>query len=162
MVDMPCKMRFARLMGALLMAAGLYAYANPARADATPSRLTALDYVEIEQLYAHYAHYLDMGDGKKLAALFTPDGEFVTNKSDFGTIRGQKALAEFTLKVGGSPAPYWRSEHVTTTVMIDPSPAGATGSAYLQNYVYVDAFVKTAKGWRFKTREVHENTPPKP
>ena len=157
-----CRNIRAPLAGALLLASGLVpniVVANPAHAEA---RLTAMDYVEIEQLYAHYAHYLDTGDGQKLAALFTPDGAFVTNKSDFGTIRGQKALAEFTRKVGGAPAPYWQSGHITSTVMIDPSPSGAIGSAYLQNYVYVDAIVRTAQGWRFKTREVHENSPPKP
>jgi len=127
--------------------------------------LTALDYIQIEQLYAHYAHYLDTADGTKFANLFTPDGVFITNKPGYGNIKGRKALAEFATKAG-APPPIVRAAHSTTTVMIDPAPAGATGSAYLmagtgadQGYVYTDSFVKTAEGWRFKTREVRQNTP---
>jgi len=129
--------------------------------------LTALDYIQIEQLYSHYAHYLDTADGAKFAGLFTPDGVFITNKPGYGNIKGRKALAEFAAKAG-APPPIVRAPHSTTTVMIDPAPGGATGSAYLmagtgadQGYVYTDYFVKTAEGWRFKTREVHQNTPEK-
>jgi len=127
--------------------------------------LTALDYVQIEQLYAHYAHYLDTADGERFAALFTPDGVFITNKPGYGNITGRKALAEFAAKAG-APPPIVRAGHSTTTVMIDPAPGGATGSAYLmagtgadQGYVYTDTFVKTAEGWRFKARDVRQNTP---
>ena len=127
--------------------------------------LTALDYVQIEQLYAHYAHYLDTADGERFAALFTPDGVFITNKPGYGNITGRKALAEFAAKVG-APPPIVRAGHSTTTVMIDPALGGATGSAYLmagtgadQGYVYTDTFVKTAEGWRFKARDVRQNTP---
>ena len=129
--------------------------------------LTALDYIQIEQLYSHYAHYLDTADGAKFANLFTPDGVFITNKPGYGNIKGRKALAEFAAKAG-APPPIVRAGHSTTTVMIDPAPGGATGSAYLmagtgadQGYVYTDSFVKTAEGWRFKTREVRQNTPEK-
>lgn len=137
---------------------------SPARAEP----LTALDYIQIEQLYAHYAHYLDTADGARFAGLFTPDGVFITNKPGYGNIKGRKALADFAAKAG-APPPVVRAGHSTTTVMIDPAPGGATGSAYLmagtgadQGYVYTDRFVKTAEGWRFKTREVRQNTPEKP
>ena len=137
---------------------------SPARAET----LTALDYIQIEQLYARYAHYLDTADGAKFSELFTPDGVFVTNKPGYGNIKGRKALAAFAAKAG-APPPIVRAAHSTTTVMIDPAPGGATGSAYLmagtgadQGYVYTDSFVKTAEGWRFKTREVRQNTPEKP
>lgn len=130
--------------------------------------LSALDYIQIEQLYAHYAHYLDTADGERFAALFTPDGVFITNKPGYGNIKGRKALADFAAKAG-APPPIVRAGHSTTTVMIDPAPGGATGSAYLmagtgadQGYVYTDTFVKTAEGWRFKTRDVRQNTPEKP
>lgn len=149
------------VLGAML--AGLVAGA----AHAAPPALTALDYVQIEQLYARYAHYLDTADGAKFAALFTPDGVFITNKPGYGNIKGRKALADFAAKAG-APPPIVRAGHSTTTVMIDPAPGGAVGSAYLmagtgadQGYVYNDTFVKTADGWRFKIREVHQNTPEK-
>ena len=145
------------LAGAVLAGFGL----SPAHAET----LTALDYIQIEQLYAHYAHYLDTADGARFAGLFTPDGVFITNKPGYGDIKGRKALADFAAKAG-APPPIVRAGHSTTTVMIDPAPGGATGSAYLmagtgadQGYVYTDRFVKTAEGWRFKTREVRQNTP---
>jgi hypothetical protein len=152
-------LRKSALAGVVLTTLGL----SPAHAET----LTALDYIQIEQLYSHYAHYLDTADGSKFAALFTPDGVFITNKPGYGNIKGRKALAEFAAKAG-SPPPIVRAGHSTTTVMIDPAPGGATGSAYLmagmgadQGYVYTDSFVKTAEGWRFKTREVRQNTPEK-
>lgn len=153
-------LRIFALAGAALMGLGVGAvHAEP---------LTALDYIQIEQLYARYAHYLDTADGVKFAGLFTPDGVFITNKPGYGNIKGRKALAEFAAKAG-APPPIVRAAHSTTTVMIDPAPGGATGSAYLmagtgadQGYVYTDTFVKTAEGWRFKTREVRQNTPENP
>lgn len=155
-------MKFITVLGGML--AGLVA----GTAHAEPPALTALDYAQIEQLYSHYAHYLDTADGAKFAALFTPDGVFITNKPDYGNIKGRKALADFAAKAG-APPPMVRAGHSTTTVMIDPAPGGAVGSAYLmagtgadQGYVYNDTFVKTAEGWRFKIREVHQNTPAKP
>lgn len=148
------------LVGVMLTGLGL----GPAHAET----LTALDYIQIEQLYSHYAHYLDTADGTKFANLFTPDGVFITNKPGYGNIKGRKALEEFAAKAG-APPPIVRAAHSTTTVMIDPAPGGATGSAYLmagtgadQGYVYTDSFVKTVEGWRFKTREVRQNTPEKP
>jgi uncharacterized protein (TIGR02246 family) len=141
------------------------ALAGFAAGAAQAEPLTALDYIQIEQLYAHYAHYLDTADGERFAGLFTPDGVFITNKPDYGNITGRKALADFAAKAG-APPPIVRAGHSTTTVMIDPAPGGATGSAYLmagtgadQGYVYTDTFVKTKDGWRFKTRDVRQNTP---
>lgn len=163
MMNMQRGKRAMRGLKAAILLCGLSAGA----ANAEP--LTALDYIQIEQLYAHYAHYLDTADGVKFAGLFTPDGVFITNKPDFGNITGRKALADFAAKAG-APPPIVRAGHSTTTVMIDPAPpGGATGSAYLmagtgadQGYVYNDTFVKTAEGWRFKIREVHQNTPEEP
>jgi len=143
---------------AFVIAAGLLLSHASAHAGPAQMKLTASDYVEIEQLYSHYAHYLDSGDGSRFAALFTEDGAFITNNPQFGVIQGQTRLAAFAAQVG-SPPPAVKPEHFTTNIMIDPSAAGATGSAYLQadkdKFLYHDAFVKTAKGWRFKTREVH-------
>jgi len=153
-------LRKTALAGAVLVGLG----ASPGHAEP----LTALDYVQIEQLYARYAHYLDTADGARFAGLFTPDGVFITNKPGYGNIKGRKALADFAAKAG-APPPIVRAGHSTTTVMIDPAPSGATGSAYLmagtgadQGYVYTDTFVKTAEGGRCKTREVRQNTPEEP
>jgi hypothetical protein len=42
-------------------------------ADAAP-KLTADDYIEIQQLYAAYAHALDKGESERFASTFVLDG----------------------------------------------------------------------------------------
>jgi hypothetical protein len=73
----------------------------------------------------------------------------------------------------GSPPPAVRASHYAVNIMIDPTPEGATGSAYLVmisspsqgasvtglTAVYTDTLVRTAGGWRFKTRRVNPVTP---
>ena len=59
--------------GAIL--AALAALRPAAAADAAP-KLTADDYIEIQQLYANYAHALDKGESERFAATFVLDGEF--------------------------------------------------------------------------------------
>src|SRR5215468_2235683 len=49
--------------------------AAAAEAPAAP-KLTADDYIEIQQLYANYAHALDKGESERFAATFVLDGEF--------------------------------------------------------------------------------------
>jgi hypothetical protein len=127
--------------------------------------LTAADYVEIQQLVARYGYAVDThaDNGYAYADLFTPDGVF-------GKTRGREALAELartTQKERGGPA-YTR--HYLTNVIIYPTPDGARGSQYLMALDvseagkpssvvhggrYDDVYVKTAAGWRFKSRELH-------
>src|SRR5437899_1992207 len=72
--------------------------------------MTAMDYVEIEQLNAAYGHYIDTGEdnGYAWARLFTPDAVFTRQNGDkyigrerlasLGRIigsRGPKAVAHF-------------------------------------------------------------------
>ena len=142
-----------------LVGTGMYVK-NAGAKEGMPS-LTALDYVQIEQLYSHYNHYVDSGkdDGRAYASLFTPDGVFNTNLPSLGSIRGSAELAA----------------HHAVNIMIDPSPEGATGSAYLLmisspepgktvtglSAIYSDTFVKTSEGWKFKTRTMNAVTSPK-
>ena len=39
-------------------------------------KLTADDYIAIQQLYANYSHALDKGEADRFAATFVDDGEF--------------------------------------------------------------------------------------
>ena len=50
-----------------------WVYAQQARSAPT---LTTQDYIDIQQLYANYAHALDKGEGARFAATFVTDGEF--------------------------------------------------------------------------------------
>lgn len=158
----------------LLVVAGAFARQVVARESKTS--LTAMDYVEIEQLYSRYNHFVDTGadNGEKYANLFTPDGIFYTNLAGVGTVTGHKALAALAAGAG-SPPPVVKAAHHVVNIMIDPTPEGATGAAYLVmisspsagasatglSAVYHDTFVKTADGWRFKTRTLNTVTPRK-
>jgi hypothetical protein len=126
----------------------------------TVNALTALDYVEIEMLYGWSNIALDSGaeNGNMFARTFTPDGVF-----EFGgrMISGSTSLAELAAK-GEHGLRRWLSN-----LYVEPSPGGAVGWAYQldvsigasagqtivrEGGLYRDVLVKTADGWRFKSR----------
>jgi hypothetical protein len=134
------------------------------------AKLTAQDYLDIQQLVARYAYAMDSGadNGFAYADLFTADGEFV---SPSGTIKGREALAEAGRAgfVNGHK-PVLGVSHFIANNVVTPSAQGATGKQYvvLVNIGdtdkpggsfsdvgghYEDAYVKTAQGWKFKRRE---------
>jgi hypothetical protein len=131
--------------------------------------LSAWDYLQIEQLVASYGHALDSGFGKgdngdAYAGLYTKDGVA------FLATRGSDALAALAREQPRGPN-YVR--HYITHHVIDASPDGATGKAYLAvldigehgkpstvflGGHYEDTYVRTPDGWRIKTRNL---LPPK-
>ena len=123
-------------------------------------KLTADDYVEIQQLYSDYAYALDQNDGERLASTFVEDGSFtgVARPGDppRTPTKGKEALS----KMRGSG-----SRHYLTDLHITRTPEGARAScAFLQfstktmppvltlNAIYDDTLVKTSQGWKFKDR----------
>lgn len=117
-------------------------------------KLSADDYMEIQQLYARYTHALDGADAEGYAALFTPDGSF--NK-----VVGRDALIAFVK----ARDPALAVRHFHANVVIMASPEGARGTCYnlfvdagrsppaaIGESRYDDTLVKTGDGWRFKTR----------
>jgi hypothetical protein len=149
----------ALLVGAGVAALGAQSVQKRAGTDAKPGTLTAADYVEIEQLLARYSFALDTGaaDGYMYADLYAPNGTF--NKST-----GRDELAK--LARGGRRGPA-NVRNLASLPIITPSPEGATGIHYAQaiNFGesgkpteldhfghYEDVYVKTAAGWRFKSR----------
>ena len=134
--------------------AGVLAVASSSAAQS--GSLSADDYIEIQQLYAKYAHTLDLGDAQGWADTFAPDGVF-------GESQGHdqlKAFAEGFMASFEGAARHWN-----TQVVITPTAEGAHGSCYLllvdprtQPYtimaagIYQDTVVKTSAGWRFQER----------
>lgn len=136
--------------------------------DAASSKITKLtveDYIEIQQLYANYAHTLDLAKGELFAKNFVDDGEFTGGRApghaqDVRTsLKGKEALTAM-----GNRGGY---RHFTANLVITPSPEGAKGSCYLLMYnarnipatfvetaIYDDTLVKTPEGWKFKKRIV--------
>jgi hypothetical protein len=148
------------------MLAALTALRPAAAADTGAAlKLTADDYIEIQQLYANYAHALDRGEGERFASTFVLDGEFTGGRGPGrgnevrNPIKGKDAF----LKMGSRGG----SRHFNANLVITPTPEGAKASVYLllfnarnipatitETAIYDDTLVKTAQGWRFKTRVV--------
>jgi hypothetical protein len=92
------------MMHTILLGALLVLVAVPSFAQQKPMTLTALDYIEIQQLVAKYAKYIDScsNNGYDYADLFTADGAFVPviNGKPAAGIEGRERLAE--VSGGGS------------------------------------------------------------
>jgi hypothetical protein len=144
---------------------------------AEPMKLTALDYIEIQQLSARYSFAIDRctNNGYDYADLYTEDGEFGVSQEWGGKpgrvfAKGREALAN---AAGGGPGGCrdpktsmgYGITHMLVDLVITPTATGATGRCKLlavgvggnpttieQQGGYEDVYVKTDKGWRFKTR----------
>jgi hypothetical protein len=145
----------------------------------TGPRLSALDYIEIEQLSSRYALAIDhcTNGGYDYADLFVVDGEFAVAETwgaapeqrRFRTT-GRDALA---VAAGGGPDGCrdpatlmgYGISHIVVNHVIMPTESGATGRSYLLAIGvggtptqielqggYEDVYVKTAAGWRFQSR----------
>jgi uncharacterized protein (TIGR02246 family) len=114
----------------------------------------------IRQLDAEYCRRLDAGDWEGLAALFTPDGEFV----GLDTARGHDALVSFFsgLAAGGLTA-FW---HYVTNLEIDLDGDAATvrsslwqpcvqdGVPHVAGGRYDDALLRHEGRWRYTRKQV--------
>jgi hypothetical protein len=142
----------------------------------TPRELTALDYIEIQQLVAKYAKAIDTcsNNGYDYADLFTLDGAFIPSfDGKPGTpIQGRERLAE--VSGGGSRGCKnvgWIEQgvrHLYVNHIITPTAEGATGTVDMlmiglggdpnkiqYDGYYQDTYVRTVRGWRFKQRLHH-------
>jgi hypothetical protein len=144
--------------------------------SSAPRELTALDYIEIQQLVAKYARAIDTcsNNGYDYADLFTADGAFIPsiNGKPGAPIQGRERLAE--ISGGGSRGCKnvgWIVQgvrHIYTNHIITPTADGASGTVDMlmiglggdPNKIeydghYEDTYVRTAQGWRFKQRVHH-------
>ena len=145
-----------------------------AQAPAAAAReLSALDYIQIEQLIARYARAIDScsNNGYDYADLFTPDGAFVPSfdGKPGAAIQGRERLA--TISGGGSNGcknvPWIEQgvRHIYTNHVITPTAEGASGVVDMlmiglggdpnkieYDGYYEDTYVRTPQGWRFKQR----------
>ncbi len=162
--------------GGVCIAACVAAFAGvQAQRDSPPvSKLTADDREEIRGLLHRYVFALDnctdAASGTAYADLFTEDGRFGSgNNLDR---RGREALTRVitepdgTCRQGRQPGP-GNQVHFFIQELIEPSPEGARGVSYLfqidgpggqpyWNGWFEDVYVKTPRGWRFKSR-IHVN-----
>lgn len=133
------------------------------RAQGAAKTLTAMDYIEIQQLVAKYAYALDThaDNGYMYADLFAPDGTFG------GNTKGREALATVARNNQPEKSGPAATRHFLTNVIITPTLEGAMGRQYMvlidvgnaskasaidHGGYYEDVYVKTPAGWRFKSR----------
>jgi len=149
----------------------------PAHAyESKPLKLTALDYIEIEQLSSRYAFAIETctNRGYDYADLYTDDGSFAVSQ-EWGSpgkvyAQGRDGLA----RVDGGTADGCRDPktmlgygitHLIVDLVITPTATGATGRSILvalgvggnpttieRQGGYQDVYVKTSGGWRIKSR----------
>jgi hypothetical protein len=171
----------ALLIAGVVAVSAAHAQDTPAKSG-KPMELTALDYFQIQQLVAKYAQYIDTcsNNGYDYADLFAEDGFFAPfqNGQIGRKAQGREALAKVS---GGGPdgctgAGWIRQgvHHIYVNHIIDPTPEGAKGQVNMlmiglggdKNKIehdgyYEDTYVKTAAGWKFKSRIHHATyTPP--
>ena len=143
--------------------------AKAKQAGAKTPALTAQDYIDIRALASRYAYGLDTGEGNGAlyGSVFAADAEFHGPPARRGgapfDAKGRDELTKFAQ--GGRGSAYVR--HFMANHLIEPSPEGATGKVYLlvidigqdgnpstinMGGHYEDVYVKTAEGWRIKSR----------
>ena len=142
-------------------------------------KLTAEDYIEIHQLVVRYAWTLDhcKNGGYDYADMYVDDGQFssaatwgtTSNKQRIFVAKGREALAKAAGGDGkGNCSPDRLGEgltHIVTNHMITPTKDGAIGKHRLiavgvcgyphlmeLQGGYEDVYVKTDKGWKFRSR----------
>ena len=163
----------AALAVGLTVSAPVRAEGPDTQAAAPAMALTALDYIEIQQLASRYARAIDTcsNNGYDYADLFTPDGFFAPFVD--GHIGPKSQGREKLAEVSGGGARGCKNvgwirqgvHHIYVNHIITPTADGATGTVDMlmiglggdpnkieYDGYYEDTYVRTAQGWRFKQR----------
>ena len=171
-------MRTLSMLITVAAALALLSLVRPGVADSqSGGRLTTEDYMEIQQLTAGYPYKIDKctNSGYDYADQYTDDAVFGVS-SEWGSqgkvwFRGREELAQ----AGGGgkggckarPVVPGRvvTHHIVTSQVITPTASGASGRSTLLALGvhgdptaiewqggYEDVYVKTPKGWKFKSR----------
>ena len=146
-----------------------------------PAPLTAMDYIEIQQLVNKLNFALDYcgNQGRDFADLFAAGGRFIIDRGDGAPIvrdtrDGLIALAGGPTCESKKTPPSSYILHLAESLVIEPTPEGARGTSYAiypaskgkyldestagQLGIYHDEYVRTPDGWRVRTRR-HEVNP---
>jgi 3-phenylpropionate/cinnamic acid dioxygenase small subunit len=118
----------------------------------------------IRELLARYCFLLDGYKLKEFAALFAADGEWISRN---GKAAGREAIERLLRGLVPEPAPGKRRKHYTTNIIIDLTGDSATvasnflvvrdsesGPTISVAGTYDDTVVRTAEGWKFKSRRL--------
>ena len=146
-----------------------------------PVELTAMDYIEIQQLVNRLNFALDYcgNGGRDFAGLFAEDGRYVIDRGD-GMPVVRSTPEELIALAGGPDCDSRRTPpssyilHLAESLVIEPASGGARGTSYAiypssagrffdeqtagQLGLYHDEYVRTPEGWRVRSRR-HEINP---
>ncbi len=125
-------------------------------------RLTGQDFAEIERLYGLYNQGSDFRDAEMFLSAFSEDAVITSGGVE---TRGMAALRKVREeRYQGQTGDNGR-RHLNSSFVITPTPEGAKGRAYwvvndvsgpepkpVVSGYYDDVFVKTAGGWKIKSR----------
>jgi uncharacterized protein (TIGR02246 family) len=124
--------------------------------------LSGGDIAEIQQLYARYNQGWDFRDVELYLSAYTDDATFTTGAGE--VFAGKKAIKDYLIK-GFAAGASAEGTHNNTSILITATAEGAKGRGYwtVMNVMaqppvasgvgyYNDTFVKTADGWRIKSR----------
>jgi hypothetical protein len=134
--------------------------------------LSLADYIEIQQLYARYAIAFDLRDKEAWLSCYTEDGslEWAEGGEKIGwpplATTGKTALGQLADRSMGLADR--KGYHWNANLVIDATPTGARGQAYLmfvrspdglgELYIathYDDELVRQDGKWLFKRRVIH-------
>ena len=114
--------------------------------------LSAQDRAEIQQLSASYARALGTCAAEEYANLFESPNGFYESLIR-GRVMGQaRLIALVKSERQCSQPPAERSARPAPAVNLEVTPEGIVGKIPLDSGHYEDVYVKTAAGWRFKSR----------
>jgi ketosteroid isomerase-like protein len=134
------------------------------------------DSCDIKNVIYQYADYLDRGDLRRVAAMFSHGKIIALDAQGKETdVVGEEAVyamyQAFTRLYEDNGSPH--TKHMTSNIMVDVAPGGAvaTAQAYavvfqsvgdfpLQPIIgvrYYDTFEKTVRGWRFTERKIESD-----
>jgi hypothetical protein len=158
-------MRRLRTLVAILVvgasAGGGWAYAQ--RSTGGVRALSGADIAEIQQLHARYNQGWDFRDVDLYLSAYADDAVFTTGAGDAYT--GKRAIKGY-LTDGFTKGASAEVTHNNTSVLITPTAEGAKGRVYWYTInvlarpaaiegvgYYEDTYVRTADGWRMKSRK---------
>jgi hypothetical protein len=131
-------------------------------AQSQAATLTAMDYIEIQQLVSNYPYGLDgnTDNGESYANLFAPGAVFGRPRTEGHENlkalantqpHGAKYVRHFITNHVIEPAPGGGAIGKEYAVIIDIGENGNPGRIFLGGR-YDDEYVKTPQGWKFKMR----------
>ena len=137
----------------------------PGGVSAADGTLTAQDYAEIEQLYWSYNQGSDFRDADVFLSAFAEDAVFNVGQR---TISGMEELTAYRVERHAGQTGDTGVRHWNNGWRIVPTADGAQARVYwmlvdvsdgqpkqtVSGY-YEDEYVKTADGWKFKTRTIN-------